>query len=410
MLFRPYLLGMIALITVSLLEKVSVQAQPTLPLTAWKDPQNAEAVSGWANGVLRRIRDAAGTSREELFVKTLSELKEIVADTDIVHSTRYIAILVAGQLVSVPSPGNPPVAYPDVLSYLIEVYQKPDVPDYLKYGALLGIVRHAAIGIAPDRQGEVIDLLLDTIMTEFEAGEVTLDTAPLESAAWDWFRLTALDGLTPLKTVGINGKVVTELLAVIDRKSQELEELIDIPKMFTREEWEWTHRSSTLAFKAAKTLGDLNYSSATDIDAQKMTDTFIRLINVVCGINSKIATDSIERGGNSPNPVLLLERIVINVKMGAQSVCWGIRGGFLPVYLTTRPAENSLYASLKSDDLAIKRLDGLLAEIIKLSTFLDEGDGTKQLVLAANVPKEFLFTLSELRDVLAKISETLMEM
>ena len=410
--FRLYCLGIIALATVSFGGGTFAQAPVATDFTAWKDPRNAESVPDWARRMLDRdFRNVVGTARKERLARTLAALKDIASDNDSVPSTRYNAILAAGQLVSVapnPGTGTLPVAYADALLYLIEVYQDPDAPHYLKYGALLGLVRHTNIGIDPAQQNTVIDLLLDIVTTEFKTGEITLDTVPLESAAWDWFRLTALDGLAALKTVGPEGKVVTGLLSVINRQSLELEDLSGSQNAFTREEWKQSRRSAELGAKAAKTLGDLNYAEAPEIDAKKITDAFVRLTKAVCGIEHKIVSDFLEpseRGGTVPNPVLLLEQIVINVKMSIQSVVWGIRSSFL----TGRPTEDSFYASLESDDPAVRRLDILLAEIIKLSIFLDEGDGTRRPVLSANVPREFQFGLPELRDTLAKTSETLTE-
>jgi len=432
MLFRPYLLGMvllgiIAFAAIFLLGGKPVQAQGATDFAAWKNPQNAEAVPGWARQMLARdFRNVTGVAREELLARTLLALQDIVADSSVVPSTRFNAILAVGQLVSrEPSLGNPPIAYPAALPYLVEVYRDPNTSDYLKYGALLGIVRHANIGIDPALQDKVIDMLLETVTTEFEPREMTLHSVPLEPAAWDWFRLTALDGLSALRTVGTNGKVVTELLSVINNQSRELEDLVESRYRLTREEWEHSRRFSELASKAAKTLGDLHYTSAmgteaTNIDARKMTDAFIRLTKAVCDLERKMAADTLEsseRDSPSPNPVLLLERIVVNLKMCTQSVVWGIRSNFL----TGRPPDDSFYASLAAsasldtdpsldtDDPSIRRLDILLAEIIKLSTFLDEGDGTRRPVLSVNVPREFQFNLSELRDVLANTSEVLAE-
>ena len=403
MLFRPHFWGIIALVLVFLSGEAGTQA-PT-DLSAWKNPQNAENVSTLASRMLNNLRNATGTAREESLASTLTALKEIAADDEVVPSTRYNAILAAGQLVSVEqSPGVLPVAYSDALPYLIEVYQEPDTPHYLKYGALLGIVRHTnSSGFDPDRKDTVIDLFLDTVMTEFVPGIVTLDSVPLEPAVWEWFRHTALDGLTALKTVGTDNEVVTELLELINRKSQELEELTELEITLTRAGWEQSHHAANLASKTAKTLGDLKYAEATDIDTEAITDAFFRLTRAVCDINAKMIADSIEQGGNSPNPTLLLERIVINVKMGTHSVVWGVRNSLL----TGRATEDSFYASLEPDDPARKRLDVLMAEIIKLSTFLDEGDGARRPI--ENMPKAFFFNLTELRDALAKTSEALNE-
>jgi hypothetical protein len=348
--------------------------------------------------MLGDFQNLAGTARDELLAKTLSALADIVSDTEVIPAIRYNAILAAGQLVAKEaSPNTPPDAYPAALTYLVEVYQKADSPYYLQYGALLGIVRHALLGIHPDQQDTVIDLLLETAMTETEAGGI----AP---AVWDWFRQTAFDGLAALKTVGTEGKVVAELLAIIDRKSQELENECHRQEPSTRKDWEQTRRTIELAAKAAKTLGDLDYKSAKDIDAGKMTDAFIRLTGAVCGIGHKMALESAGQEEGSPVSATLLEQIVIDVKMCTQSVVWGIRGGFL----TGKPGENSLYTSLETGDPAIKRLDVLLTEIIGLATFLDEGDKARRTAAAAaNTVKTFKFDLSELRDALAKCSEAL---
>ena len=410
--FRPYFRGIIALMTVFLSVETFIHAQTPTNFAVWKNPQNAGDVPDWARWMLDRdFRNVTGTVREERLAQTLAALKDIASDNDSVPSTRYNAIFAAGQLVSVarsPGTGTPPVAYADALLYLIETYQNPDFPHYLKYGALLGIVRHANIGIAPSQQDTVIDLFLETVATELDPVEPALDSIPLEPETWDWFRLTALDGLTALKTVGPTGKVVAKLLSVINRQSQELENLTDIPNLLTSEVWARFRRSSELGSKVAKTLGDLNYAEATEIDAKKMTDAFVRWTRAVSGIGYKLAADFLEpagQRGTSPNPIILLERIVINMKISIQSVVWGVRSSFL----AGRPHDDSFYVSLESDDSSRRRLNILFAEINKLATFLDEGDGTRRPVLVANIPREFPFGLPELRDMLTTTSETLAE-
>jgi len=402
MAFRPYFWGFIAFTTVFFPGKIFVSAQNPTDFTPWKDAKNAESIPDWARIMLSRdFRDLTGTAREELLAKTLSALSEIASDSEVVPATRYNAILAAGQLeASLGSPGNPRTAYPATLTYLVDVYQQGDAPLFLKYGALLGIVRHALLGIDADQRDKVIDLLLETAASEFESGYAI----PLEPAVWDWFRQTALDGLSALKTTGISGKVVAELLSIINDQSQELEEWSRSHQdVLNREAWQQIRRTLELASKAAKTLGDLDYPSATDIDTKKMTDTFIRLTKVACEVTCKMATDFIDREEMSPSPAVLCEQIVVNMKTCTQSVVWGMKSGFL----TARPSENSFYASLKNDDPAIKRSDVLMAEIVELSAFFDEGDKARRSVALPGVPKAFKFDLSELRDALKKCSEAL---
>ena len=402
MSFRLYFLGIIIFATVFFSGTIFVSAQNTTDFTPWKDAKNAESIPDWARIMLSRdFRDLTGTAREELLAKTLSALTDIASDSEVVPAARYNAILAIGQLESSPgSPGNPPTAYPAALKYLINVYQQADTPHYLKYGALLGMVRHAILGIDSDQQDKVIDLLLETAASEFESGHAL----PLEPAVWDWFRHTALDGLSALKTTGIHGRVVAELLTIIDDQSQALEEWSRSHQdVLNREAWQQIRRTLELASKAAKTLGDLDYPSTTDIDTKKMTDTFIRLTKVVCEVNGKMATDFIDREEITLNPAALREQIVVNMKTCTHSVVWGMRSGFW----TARPGENSFYAALKNDDPAIKRLDILMAEIVELSTFFDEGVKERRSGALPGVPKAFKFELSELRDALKKCSEAL---
>jgi hypothetical protein len=258
MFFRPFFWKFFVFTGVFFWGGISVLAQTT-DFALWKAARNADNVPGWARQVVDRdFRNLTGTAREELLAKTLSALADIVADPDIGPSTRINAILTAGQLVSSEvSPGNPRDAYSAALPYLVGVYQKEDSPAYLKYGALLGIVRHTLLGIGPEKQDIIIDLLLETAVSDFGQDGVS-------PAVWDWFRQSALDGLSALKTVGTDGKVVAGLLEIIDHKSQELENLHRNQEN-TRSDWEQIRRNIELASKAAKTLGDLDYTVAKEI-------------------------------------------------------------------------------------------------------------------------------------------------
>ena len=394
MLFRPFFWGLFVVVAVFLFGEAFVLTQTT-NFAAWKDLHNADDVPNWARRIPRDFRDLTDTAREDLLAKTLSALKDIAADSEVVPSTRYNAILAAGQLEL--TSGNPSAAYPAALPYLVDVYQQEDAPQYLKYGALLGIVRHAILGIEHDLQDNVIDLLLETVSTEFMPVEVTLNAAPMEPEVWDWFQLTALDGLSALKTADTDGKVNKELLAVMNHKSQELEYFSRSENALTPEERKYTQRIIELASKAAKTLGDLDYKSAANIDAKAMTDAFIALTKAVCNLKYKIAADSATDSR--------VEQIVIQVKVCTHSVVWGIRSG----PLTVRPTEHSFYASLNNDSQEKKRLDVLMAEIVELTTFFDEGEKTKRSVAEPNAPKAFRFDRSELQDALQKCLATIEE-
>ena len=400
--FRPYL-GFITLATVFLSGGIFVSAQNTTDFTPWKDNKNIESVPDWARIMLSRdFRDNTGPAREELLAQTLSALTDIASDAEVVPAIRYNAILAIGQLESTPgSPGNQPTAYPAALTYLVDLYQRADAPYFLKYGALLGIVRHAILGIDSVQRDKVRDLFLQTVVSEFAPGHAF----PLKPEVWDWFRHTALDGLSALNTTATDSKVVEEILLFINEQSQELEEWSrSYHDVLNREAWQRIRRILELASRAAKTLGDMDYSSVSDVNAEIMTETFIRLTKVACEVKSRIAADAVDRKEAASDPAALCEQIVVNLKTCIQCVVWGMRGGYLSARL---PSENSFYASLKSDDPAIQRLDVLMAEIVELSTFLDEGIRERRSSALPGVAKTFKFDLSELRNALKKCSEAL---
>jgi hypothetical protein len=157
--------------------------------------------------------------------------------------------------------------------------------------------------------------------------------------------------------------------------------------------------SLDLASKIAKTLGDLDYQSAKGVDVKAITDTFVRFGKAACDIEQRIATEVLTKGKTQETTVVM-GQIVIDMKTCTQSIAWGIRSGFL----SGKPAESSLYSSIQNDEQAVKRLDDLWTALTELSIFFDEGGKASPQPSAGEI---FKFELSELRDKLAKFSETL---
>ena len=367
-------------------------AQILTNFATWTAPENAEAVPDWVRVMLgREFRNLEGAEREARLAQVLSALQGIIDDVDVVPSTRYNAVLAVGQLdIRV---GNPPIAYPPALVYLANVYRDANSPDYLKYGALLGIVRHAICGITPDQQDKTLALLLDTL-----AGT---NAESIKPDVWHWFQSSALDALTALKTAGPDGNVLSELLALMDRNIREIELLAEHYDLFVPANAERLLRAIELASKAAKTLGDLDYRSLADIDNERMADTFIKLTQTVCSAGHKMITVYLDEERTMPLPEKLKEQIVAMQKMCMQSVVWGIRGGFL---LPNRPAEHSFYTSLPGEDPTVGRLDVLLSDILAISSFFDEGEPSQRSTMPTDAVKAFRFDLNELRDALEKLS------
>ncbi|MDR3181933.1 MAG: hypothetical protein LBT89_03275 [Planctomycetaceae bacterium] len=223
---------------------------------AKKEESAADPFDAWKTNLTNLTRLSQKTVKD-FTAKTETEktndftaLGKLVADKDkkLPPAVRYVAVLTIGQLneKDAPSP-QPPVPYSPSITYLTEQYKKKNTPDYVKYGALLGLVRCAYSNIEPPQKRSIQKLFLDILAKK-----------PVENddEVADWWQQTALEGLSGLKMY--SQEVADAVLAIMKDEDRSLE----------------------IRSKAAKVFGDLDYKD-TKFDGKKIVESLQTFVQSV---------------------------------------------------------------------------------------------------------------------------------
>lgn len=358
----------------------------------WTDPAQMGQVQTFSKDFIQDLRDSTGNAREFFLRKSFETLQKMVADANVTPTARYNAILAIGNLVQrEPSNRNdPPTAYAPALPYLIAEYEKENNPEYLRLGALVGIVRHTAMGIADaEMKNSTVPNLLMKIIT---SGKPTADRDQDDQELLNWFRLRALEGLAELKSVGPDAKVVKTLFGVIEN----------------------TQESINMQVHAARVFGELDWKAAADanipIEYQALGSQLISLSKRVVDAEVQIIDDLLakEKVGSSggisgysgggmgmsdyssmpstiggplgaakvrkkfedwgPEQQLETRAAVERLKMELYNVNYGIRG-----MRFTGTATIGIITQLPNDDPVAKKLTSTCREMFKLYRMLEEG-------------------------------------
>jgi hypothetical protein len=211
--------------------------------------------------ITRDLKDATGGARTFFLAKSLETLIRMVNDKSLNPTARYNAILAIGQLVSKePANAEPPVFYEDALKQLITIRDNDSTPEYIRVGALIGIVRHVQAGIsnADFKNNKVPAIFIKTI----QSNPPTADQDEDERAISDWSRIRALDGLAALKVV--NQNVLTVIKDVLKSEVESFE----------------------MRGRAARLLGELDLQSAADkikpVEFGQVSNLLITLAKQYC--------------------------------------------------------------------------------------------------------------------------------
>jgi hypothetical protein len=150
---------------------------------------------------------------ERLTGMTLEAMKAIA--TDNYHpAARYNAMLVIGSLDQTagdPSgAGTPPVPLPAAADFLIQQLQSSS-SDVLKLGALIGLERHAQIGLPEEKRAAVTDELIKMVTSE-RPGDRTVEFH-------SWLQFRAAHVLAQLKSLGENNRVHDALIGLLNSDS-----------------------------------------------------------------------------------------------------------------------------------------------------------------------------------------------
>ncbi len=149
-------------------------------------------------------RASVAAAHDRINALALAHLPEIVGDRDYHAGTRFNAILLLGELNAVEerpfAPAAPAQPLSDVLPHLVDWFEGHAVEDspsdFLPLGALLGILRHAQLGIADET------LRQRALRAAVELAEQSRPPSHRSTAGHDWLRRRAIHLLAWLARPG----------------------------------------------------------------------------------------------------------------------------------------------------------------------------------------------------------------
>ncbi|MCL2743030.1 MAG: hypothetical protein FWE67_04190 [Planctomycetaceae bacterium] len=356
----------------------------------WTNPDTQGLVQTYLDDFIKKDLDPlTGSTREYLLKKSFEILQKMAADAAATPTARYNAVLAIGLLSQAKAKDNnsAPTAYAPALPYLIEQYNKGNNPQYIQLGALLGIVRHCAMGIADaNLNTAAVPNLLVKIITDGKPAAGNED----KNAQYliDCFRTRAIDGLALLGSGNAApGNIVKGIKTFYDI----LENNGEAVEMRTR---------------AARALGELNYKAlgetATPVPYDDIITTLLDFTKQLSDSEIQIISDMLaktkaETGGVSalggeggmrtgpagqavdtgpPFDSLPVEKKleVINVfqrvKSEFEDIMYGIRGGVKGSASTAK----GMMSAIPTDSPMVKKINSTQAAMRNLFTYLDEKD------------------------------------
>jgi hypothetical protein len=340
--------------------------------------------------ITRDLKNATGNARTFLLAKSLESLMKMTNDKTLNPTARYNAVLAVGQLTTKDGAGTePPVFYEDALKQLITLYDNESTAEYIRFGGLIGIVRHAQAGISNEefKNNKVPAIFIKTI----ESRNPVADRDADEQMKLDWFRTRAFDGLAALKITDQN--TIQNVLTVV--------------KNVIRSETE----SFEMRCRAARLLGELDLQSVADkikpAEFGQISGLLLSLTKSYCDWEiGKIDTMANKAfpggqpnrmaamprspvggydgmmGGSVENAVveppfaalpLPVQKEIITTTQRVKSntlyfLLYGMRGGRL-----SGPTSNGLISVLKTDDPNNKKLNATTKSLASLIEIIDKG-------------------------------------
>jgi len=183
----------------------------------WTDPDNWTKRKNPREGILDDLRRAQpGAVYDRLNRLVLEQMVEMVGKN--YHPvTRFNAMLMIGQLnVEEPGFNKPPKPLPKAFSILLSSAEDKNLPDAVRYGALLGILRHCEYGAADEESRQKISNLMFSLAT-------MRDPPPgCSKEGHGWFRRLAIDTLGRLRSPGPQGAVAKAMVRIVSESDASL--------------------------------------------------------------------------------------------------------------------------------------------------------------------------------------------
>lgn len=167
-------------------------------LARWTVQANGSSLHTYREELIADGAGLNGAAQDTFLKEAVDALTKYAASKDCYPACRYNAVLAIGTLDVKPAPernasGTP---YSGAIKPLANFCTSDkEFPDYVRLGALVGLTRHAALGIEDETLRNGVRKVFSTILDPKYATE-----KKLRPEIGEWFQLKALEGLTSFKT------------------------------------------------------------------------------------------------------------------------------------------------------------------------------------------------------------------
>ena len=167
-------------------------------LARWTVQANGDQLHVYREELIADGAGLNGAAQETFLKEAVDALTKYAASKDCYPACRYNAVLAIGTLDVKPAPernatGTP---YSGAIKPLANFCTSDkEFPDYVRLGALVGLTRHAAIGIEDETLRNGVRKVFSTILDPKYATE-----KKLRPEIGEWFQQKALEGLVAFKT------------------------------------------------------------------------------------------------------------------------------------------------------------------------------------------------------------------
>ena len=336
-------------------------------LARWTVRDNGREIHKYVAELESDAVSLSGAAQDTFLKEVVSVLQSYAGSAKCYPACRYNAVLAIGKLdvaggADRNTPGTP---YADAIPVLAKICTSDkDVPDYVRYGALIGLVRHAQLGIKDDSFRNGVKTTFAKVLDEKFAEQHNI-----RGEIYECFQENAVIGLASFKSPeGTKGGTGTLDLfrKMIENKDVSFE----------------------LRCIAARAIGDMNLDSVAKYDYNGLAKSLVTLARDFCieestYIDSELVRDQVKSaasgmggaggmgggmGGTIQNQKSM-ETIVARVQYGFECIQLAIKG--------VKNGGSGVKAKLDPNDEkqadTIAMLDDTLKEFEDTNKFIAEG-------------------------------------
>ncbi|MBP5621144.1 MAG: hypothetical protein J6X44_03930 [Thermoguttaceae bacterium] len=247
-------------------------------LARWTVRANGRELVKYRQELVNDGVNLSGAAQTAFLKEVVGVLKSYAGSSACYPACRYNAVLAIGELNVAPgadrnSGGTP---YADAIPDLAKMITSAnDVPDYVRYGALIGLVRHAQLGIKDEKLRNGVKTTFAKVLDEKYAAEHNI-----REEIYECFAENAVAGLASFKSPeGTKGGTGT----------------LDLFKKMIEDK----NASFELRCIAAKAIGDMNLDAVKSYDYPGLARSLVTLARDFCVeesqyIDSELVRDSVK--------------------------------------------------------------------------------------------------------------------